>query len=56
MNKDKITTVLGALVAGATAAHPVINGVSTNSLHSQDYFQLATAVFMGIFAFFTNKQ
>jgi hypothetical protein len=56
MDKDKITTSLGALIAGATAAQPVINGVTTNSLHSQDYFQLVTAVFMGIFAFFTNKQ
>ena len=55
MDKDKVTTVLGAVGAAVTAAQPVMNGVA-GSLHTQDYFQLAFAVVMAVFGFYTNKQ
>lgn len=55
MNRDKLTTVLGAVGAAVTAAQPVINGIS-GSLHTQDYFQMAFAVIMAVFGFYTNKQ
>ncbi len=56
MDKDKLTTILGGVGAAVTAAQPVINGVTTGSLHQQDYFQLVFAVIMGVFGFFTNKK
>ena len=55
MDKDKVTTVLGAIGAAVTAAQPVMNGVS-GALHVQDYFQMAFAVIMAVFGFYTNKQ
>lgn len=54
MDKDKVTTVLGAVGAAVTAAQPVMNGVA-GSLHTQDYFQLVFAVIMAVFGFYTNK-
>lgn len=55
MTKDTVTTVLGAGIAAATAAQPVINAVG-GSFHQQDWLQLATAVIFAVFGFFTNKK
>lgn len=55
MDKDKLTTLIGGIGAAVTAAQPVINGVSTGSLHQGDWFQLAMAVVFGVLGFFTNK-
>jgi hypothetical protein len=54
MNKDKLTTILGAGVAAATAATPIINGVS-GAFHQADWIQLASAILMAVFGYFTNK-
>ena len=55
MNKDTITTILGAVGAVVTAAQPVINATQ-GSLHQQDYLSLVYAVIFGVFGFFTNKK
>ena len=55
MNADKISTIVGAVAAAATAAGPVINVAGTGSLHQSDYFGLVTAVMMAVWGFFTNK-
>lgn len=54
MSNDTITTILGATGAAITAAQPVVNA-SQGALHQQDYVQIALAVIMAIFGFFTNK-
>lgn len=54
MTTDKITTVVGIMGAVATGAQPVLNAAS-GSMHQSDYFSLATAVAMSIWAWFTNK-
>lgn len=56
MNKDQLTTLLGALGAAATAAQPVINAAESASLHSNDYLQLGTAVLFGLLGWATNKK
>ena len=55
MNKDTITTVLGAAGGVATAVIPVLNGV-TGSMHQADWMQLVSAVFMTLLGYFTNKK
>ena len=55
-DKDLVTTVVGALGAVATAAEPVLNGITTGSLHQGDWFQLLGAVLIGLLGFFTNKK
>jgi hypothetical protein len=55
MKSDKITSIVGAVGAAATAAQPVLHGVE-GSLHSGDYFQLVSAVLFAVLGFFTNKQ
>jgi hypothetical protein len=55
MDKDKVTTVIGAMMAAGTAATPVLNAVE-GSLHRGDYLQLAVSVLMAVFGYFTNKQ
>ena len=54
MNKDKLTTLLGFGIAAATAATPVINGVS-GSFQSDDWIKLLGAVLTAIFGYHTNK-
>ncbi len=41
-------------MAAGTAAQPVISGVQETMDHT-DYLQLAVAVLMAVFGFFTNK-
>jgi len=53
-NKDLATTILGGILAAGTAAQPVMNSVE-GSMHQADYLQLAMAVVMAIFGYFTNK-
>ena len=54
MNPDKVTTVIGAVVAAGTAAQPVMNAVQ-GSMHQADWMQLLASVAMAIFGYFTNK-
>ena len=56
MNKDKLTTIIGAIGAIATAATPVVNSMQNSSLHSGDYLQLAVAASFGLLGFFSNKK
>ena len=56
MDKDKVTTVLGAGMAVATAINPVLGGVATSVLHGADWVQLAMAGMMALFGYFTNKK
>lgn len=57
MNADKITTIVGAVGAAATAAQPVLTAVQPgSSLHSQDYFQLVAATVFAVLGFFTNRK
>lgn len=57
IDKDKLTTITGAIVGAATAAEPVINSMAPGtSLHSQDYVKLLAALGMFLWGFFTNKQ
>ena len=56
MNKDQVTTLLGVIGAGITAATPVLNGVTNASLHSGDWTQLGTALMFGLLGYFTNKK
>lgn len=55
INKDTATTVLGIVIAGATAAQPILNAAQ-GSLHSQDYLSLLTSVIIAIFGWLTNKK
>ena len=55
MDKDKLTTALGVAASAITAAQPVVNATQ-GAMHSQDYLQLAFAVVMAVFGFFTNKK
>jgi hypothetical protein len=55
MNKDSMTTILGGTIAALTAAQPVLNAAS-GSLHQGDYVQLAMAVLISIFGWFTNRK
>lgn len=56
MSKDKLTTLLGALVGAATAAQPVVDSLAPGgSLHGADYVKLAMAVVFTAWGFFTNK-
>jgi hypothetical protein len=54
MDKDKITTIVGAIGAAALAAEPVMNSVS-GSLHSGDYFNLFSAIAFAVLGWFSNK-
>ena len=54
MNKDTVTTLLGGLMAAGTAAQPVLNATQ-GSMHQGDFIQLAIAVCMSLFGYFTNK-
>lgn len=57
MSADKITTIVGAIGAAATAAQPVLTAVQPGAaLHSQDYFQLVTALVFAVMGFFTNRR
>lgn len=56
LNKDKVTTILGVVGAGIMAAQPILTGVQTQSLHSNDWLQLGTAVAFSLLGYFTNKQ
>ena len=54
MNKDTLTTIVGAVVAAGTAATPVMSAVD-GTFDKTDWAKLVTAVFMAIFGYFTNK-
>ena len=54
MSTDKITTIVGAIGAAATAAQPVLNATQ-GAMHQSDYFNLIGAVCMAVWAVFTNK-
>ena len=55
MSTDRITTIVGAVGAAATAAQPVLNATQ-GAMHQSDYFSLIGAVAMAIWAYFTNRQ
>ena len=55
MNKDMATTILGGIGAAVTAAEPVLNA-SSGTMHQGDYVQLAMAVVMALFGWFTNRK
>ena len=54
MNKDLGTTILGGIIAAATAADPVVQ-VAQGNWDLQHIFQLVSAVGIAVFGFFTNK-
>lgn len=54
---DIITTVVGGIGAAVVAAEPVLLAVQPgSSMHPQDWTQLAMAVVIAVFGFFTNKK
>lgn len=55
MNKDKVTTLLGAVGAVAMAVNPVLGGVATGVLHGGDWLQIASAGIFALLGYFTNK-
>lgn len=56
MNKDHITTVLGAVGAVAMAINPVLGGVATGALRGGDWLQIASAGIFALLGYFTNKR
>lgn len=56
MNSDRMTTAIGALMAAGTAATPILTTVQGGSLKQGDWLQLAMAVMISVFGYFTNKQ
>lgn len=54
MNKDLGTTVIGGIIAAATAAEPVIM-VTQGDWTIASIFQLISAVGIAVLGFFTNK-
>lgn len=53
-NKDLATTIVGGVIAAATAAEPVINGM-TSDFGTPDIIKLVIAVGMAVFGWLTNK-
>jgi len=56
VNKDHVTTVLGAVGAIAMAVNPVLGGVTTGTLHGGDWMQIASAGLFALLGYFTNKR
>ena len=54
-DKDKLTTILGAVGAVVTAAEPVVNATS-GTMHQGDWLQLAMACIFGLLGWATNKK
>ena len=54
MNKDLGTTILGGIIAAATAAEPVVM-VTQGDWNFASVFQLVSAIGIAVFGFFTNK-
>jgi len=54
-DKDKLTTILGAVGAVVTAAEPVVSA-SSGTMHQGDWLQLAMAVVFGLLGWATNKK
>ena len=55
MNKDLGTTILGGIIATATAAMPVVE-VTQGAWDTGSILQLVSAIGIAIFGFFTNRQ
>ena len=53
--KDILTTVAGAVGAAAMAAQPVLQAAQGGSLHRDQWFQLASAIMLGVIGWFTGK-
>lgn len=53
MNASAAATVVGVVVAAATAAEPVLSATQ-GSMNSGDWTQLTTAVVMALFGWFTR--
>jgi len=53
MNANTAATVVGAVVAAATAAEPVLSATQ-GSMNSGDYVNLVTSVVMALFGWFTR--
>lgn len=56
MNKDRITTIVGAIGAAAAAAQPVLDATEGGALHTNDYLQLVMAVAFAVIGWFTGKK
>lgn len=57
LNADKITTIVGAVGAAATAAQPVLATLQPEaSLHGQHYLQILTAGAFAVLGFFSNRK
>lgn len=54
LNKDLATTILGLIIAAATAAMPIVE-VAQGTWTSTTIWQLVSAVGIAVFGYFTNK-
>lgn len=53
MNANTAATLAGGVIAVATAAQPVLNGVQ-GAMHTQDWMSLAIAAATALFGWFTK--
>lgn len=56
MDKDKATTIIGAIGAVSMAINPIVGGITTGVLHGSDWTQIVTAGIFALLGFFTNKK
>ena len=54
LNKDLATTILGLIIAAATAAMPIVE-VAQGVWNATTIWQLVSAVGIAVFGYFTNK-
>lgn len=54
MNTDKLTTIIGAIMAAAVAVKPITTAVS-GPLQTSDYIHIILAVALALQGYFTNK-
>ena len=55
MNTDKLTTILGCIIAALIAAKPYLDG-SGYHLDTKTGMELSMAVLSAVYGFITNKQ
>jgi len=51
--RDLAATVTGGILAAATAAEPILQGMN-GTMHKGDYVQLIAAILMGVFSWWTK--
>lgn len=54
LNKDLATTILGLIIAAATAAMPIVE-VAQDVWNATTIWKLVSAVGIAVFGYFTNK-